>query len=294
MGVADDFARFRAEYIIGSATISSISQRYRRITRRLNLDFWGLDSETSHSLYVGSYGRDTAASGISDLDIAFVLPANLYQTYSSYLYNGPSQLLQAVKKSIQGTYKTSESFGDGQVVVINFTDDITFEVLPVFENVAGSWTHPCANAGGTWKATNPRAEIKAISDENKASNKNLKNLCRMMRFWRSYNNVPMSGWLIDTLAYQFMRSWSFKDKSFLYHDYMARDFFLYLANQSTTQNHWRAPGSGSYVPRKGNFETPAKRAAAISAEAIAYQTSNNEWSSRQKWRQVFGPSYPSS
>ena len=30
-----------------------ISLRYGKITRRLNLDFWRTDSETSHSLYVG-------------------------------------------------------------------------------------------------------------------------------------------------------------------------------------------------------------------------------------------------
>jgi hypothetical protein len=72
MGVGEDFARFKENYNIDSETMGSISYRYRRITRQLNSDFWDTDSETAHSLYVGSYGRDTAARGLSDLDIGFL------------------------------------------------------------------------------------------------------------------------------------------------------------------------------------------------------------------------------
>jgi UTP:GlnB (protein PII) uridylyltransferase len=114
MGVGEDFATFKDNYTISAALISSIAARYQRITRQLNSDFWSTTSETAHSLYVGSYGRETAATGISDLDIVFVLPDGLYEQYNAHLYNGQSALLQAVKRSIQKTYSTSESFGDGQ------------------------------------------------------------------------------------------------------------------------------------------------------------------------------------
>ena len=78
MGVGDDFARFKDNYNLTTQTMSSISNRYRRITRQLNIDFWDSTSESAHSLYIGSYGRDTAASGISDLDIGFILPNAVY------------------------------------------------------------------------------------------------------------------------------------------------------------------------------------------------------------------------
>lgn len=39
---------------------SLISLRYKRITHAINAEFWGIDSETEHSRYVGSYGRSTA------------------------------------------------------------------------------------------------------------------------------------------------------------------------------------------------------------------------------------------
>jgi Second Messenger Oligonucleotide or Dinucleotide Synthetase domain len=294
MGVGEDFSKFNDNYNIASDLIGSISYRYKRITRQLNTDFRETTSDTANSLYVGSYGRDTAAKGVSDLDMAYVLPYSEYVKYVAYTSNGPSALLQSVKQSIRNTYPTSDSFGDGQVVVISFDDNIKFEVLPVFENKDGeSWTYPNANDGGSWKVCNPRAEIAAIKVRSDATNRNLKYLGRMMRVWRDYCSVPMTGILIDTLAYQFIENYEHREKSFLYHDYMARDFFNYMYMQDEKQTFWRAPGSGSYVHRTGVFEHKARSANLRAIEAIAYNDDKHEWSRRQKWREIFGPLYPS-
>jgi hypothetical protein len=293
MGVGEDFSKFKDNYNITSELISSISYRYKRITKQLNTDFWNTDSETAHSLYVGSYGRDTAAKGISDLDVAFVLPNSIYHQYNRYEGNGQSALLQAVKKSMQKTYPTSDTSGDGQVVVVKFNDNLTFEVLPVFETTDNeSWVYPNANSGGSWKYCNPRAEIAAIAKRSDATNRNMKYLGRMMRVWAQHCVVPMTGILIDSLAYQFIENYEHRQKSFLYHDYMARDFFGFLYKQDEKQTVWRAPGSGSHVHRTGVFEHKARSAYLRSVEAIRYNDDNHEWSRRQKWREVFGPLYP--
>ncbi|MGJ8530397.1 SMODS domain-containing nucleotidyltransferase [Maritalea sp.] len=115
MSVADNFKSFRKRYLIPTETLSSISYRYKRITRQLNKDFWGTDSETSHSLYVGSFGRDTATNGVSDIDMSFTLPASLYHQYNAYSGNGQSTLLQKVKDSLNKTYSNSYTGADGQV-----------------------------------------------------------------------------------------------------------------------------------------------------------------------------------
>lgn len=292
MGVADEFTQFKDRYNIGMTLIGDISYRYKRITGQLNWSFRLSTSDTANSLYVGSYGRDTAAKGFSDLDMAYVLPSNLYAQYNAYTSNGQSALLQAVKTSIRNTYPTSDSYGDGQVVVVNFTDGITFEVLPVFENQAGTWTYPNANNGGSWMTCNPRAEIDAIRTRNLATNRNLKHLCRMMRVWRDHNSVPMSGALIDALAYYFIGDWEHRDKSFLYHDYMARDFLLYLVNRDTNQTYWRMPGSGSTVVSKGAFQYKAKVDYNIAVAACALQGDENATARREKWRSVLGSTFP--
>lgn len=292
MGLAEWFSDFCSNIAIQNA--GTISTRYRAITRRLNTDFWDTTSDVAHSLYVGSYGRNTAIRGFSDLDMVFALPSSLYFQYDQYQGNGQSALLQAVRTSMRKTYSTSSIGGDGQVVVVSFQDGITFEVLPAFTNQAGSYTYPDSNGGGSWKVTNPRPEIEAIRTRNNACNGNLVRLGRMMRAWRSTWNVPMSGLLMDTLAYQFIGSWPYRDKSYLYHDWMCRDFFDFVRQQDDQKGYWRAPGSGQYVYPKGMFQWKATRCYNVAKEAIEHEkaTLKREWSAKQKWRDIFGTAFP--
>ncbi len=292
MGVAAWFSTFCSNIKLRNR--DTISTRYQKITHRLNVDFWNNSSYVSHSLYVGSYGRNTAIQGFSDLDMIFELPSSLYYQYDNYTWNGQSALLQAVKESIEKTYSTTSIRADGQVILVPFSDRITFEVVPAFLNNGGNYTYPDSNNGGKWRTTDPRPEIEAIGARNKACNSNLIPLCRMMRAWKSQWAVPIGGLLVDTLAYQFINTWEFRYKSFLYYDFMCRDFLGYMADQSKDQLYWRAPGSGQHVDSRGDFRWKARRCYNISLEAISYETSNskNEWSAKQRWREIFGNSFP--
>jgi hypothetical protein len=179
MGVGKDFKLFCDNLTVNNR--SDISYRYAEITQRLNTDFWLSNSKTNHSLYVGSYGRGTARRGFSDLDMILILPNSLYNRYDKYTYKGQSALLQAVKNSIKNRYPRTNVRGDGQVVVVPFSDGMRFEVVPVFENTDSSFTYPDSNGGGKWKITNPRPEIASIKNNNILTKSNLVNLCRMTR-----------------------------------------------------------------------------------------------------------------
>ncbi|XCY70305.1 hypothetical protein ABG808_11355 [Streptococcus iniae] len=63
----------------------------------------------------------------------------------------------------------------------------------------------------------------------------------MARAWKYKCDVPISGILIDTLAYKFINSWGHKDKSYLYYDIMSRDFFEYLKDIDKSITFWLAP-----------------------------------------------------
>jgi len=293
MGLADWFSEFCGKLQVKNGAV--ISDRYKAITRRLNTDFWSTTSDTAHSLYVGSYGRNTAIDGFSDLDIVMELPSATYTQYNGYNGNGQSALLQTVKRSIEKTYSTTNVRADGQVIQIPFTDGMTVELQPVFTSSAGGYIFPNANDGGSWGTTNPRPEIDAIRTRNILCNGNLVPLCRMARAWKRTWDVPIGGLLIDTLAYQFIENWEHRDKSYLYYDYMSRDFFLWMKNQDENQEWWRAPGSGQYVYGKGLFQYKAKRCYNIALEAIVHETATpkQEWSAKNKWREIYGTSFPS-
>lgn len=292
MGLAGWFDNFCSN--IQVRNVGTISVRYKNITRRLNSDFWDTFSDTSHSLYVGSYGRNTAIQGFSDMDMIMQLPYSIYQRYHNYSGNGQSALLQSVKASIEKTYATTSIRADGQVIIVPFTDRISFEVVPAFINDDNSYTFPDANNGGRWRTTNPKPEIAAIINRNRSCNGNFVKLCRMARAWKANWDVPIGGLLIDTLGYQFIENWQYRHKSYLYYDFMNRDFFKWMSEQSSSQEYWRAPGSGQSVYGKGLFQYKAKRCYNISLEAIEHEASTpkREWSAKQKWREIFGNSFP--
>lgn len=193
---------------------SLISDRYKRITRAINNEFWGTSSETAHSRYVGSYGRGTAID-TSDIDILVELPREEYERYDAHKGNGQSRLLQAVKTAIQSTYSRSDISADGQVVVIKFSDGMKFEILPAFQQVdwLGNWNgkynYPDSNMGGNWRSTNPKAEQEAMAAKNRESNGLLYDTCKHMREIRDshFSSYHLSGIVIDSFVYHHIDDW---------------------------------------------------------------------------------------
>lgn len=193
---------------------SDISYRYKRITKAINREFWNSESETAHSFYVGSYGRGTAID-TSDIDILIELPRDVYNQYDAHKGNGQSRLLQAVKNAILETFPHSDVRGDGQVVVVNFTDGIKFEILPAFKilDYFGRWTgkydYPDSNMGGNWLSTNPKAEQDAMVQKNRESNGLLYDTCRHMRQIRDtyFKSYHLPGIVIDSFAYHNIGNW---------------------------------------------------------------------------------------
>lgn len=292
MGVGDWFRTFCENLRIGPEKRSSIGYRTGRIVGQLNADLRGLDSKTSYRFYVGSYGRSTAIPSVSDVDLLYELPSELYSRFNAHAGNGQSALLAHVRASIMRTYSVTEIGGDGQVVVLRFDDGVKFEVLPAFLNTERGYTFADTNNGGCWRSCKPKQEMTAFSMRNSECNSNLVELARMARAWRDQNNVSMSGMLIDTLAYQFIDNWEYKDKSCVYYDWMTRDFFTFLAGQEASKTYWAAPGSGSWV-HGGGFQYKARQAELRTKNAIDHQQNGHEYSAKQLYRGIYGTDFPS-
>jgi hypothetical protein len=291
MSEAVYFEKFCTDLLVGTSLRSTISTRYLSICARLNKDFWNMETE-SGGRYIGSFGRNTANSWISDIDMLFEMPLSTYNTYNNYNGNGQSALLQAVKNAISKTYPSTSLKGDGQIVLVKFADNMEIEVLPAWKNSDNSYIYADSNGGGSWKTTNPIPEINAIATGEILTNYNLRNLCRMTRAWKHYCTVPIKGLLIDTLAYRFLTNWSNRDKSYLYYDLMCRDFFEYLKNQPESQTTWYAIGSSQIIYNSDNFRYKATVAFNKAKDAIQYQGDSKEWSAKQTWREIYGSRFP--
>lgn len=293
MSVATWFNDFCNNLVISNEKRSSIANRFGLITRRLNIEYYGTESKTQNSRYVGSYGRGTAIKGFSDMDMIFRLPYSVYERFNNHSGNGQSALLQEVRLSIKKTYTTTNIGGDGQVIQVPFDDGITFEVVPVFINKDNqSYTYPDSNNGGSWRTTNPVAEINAISTRDSSCNDNLKRLCKMLRCWKDKWNVPMGGLLIDTFSYKFIDNWEYKDKSYLYYDFMSRDFFKYLSEIDDTKSYFYAVGSNQWIKNRGIFSAKAKKCYNLALEAITKESNGYTVTAKQKWREIYGTKFP--
>ena len=280
------FKKFRENLAVKND--DDIQKSYFSLSTRLNKDFWDEDSGTQNSRKIGSYGRHTAINGISDLDMAFELPAHLLAKYKAYETNGPSQLLQAVRDSLKTTYPNTEIQGDGQVVVIQFKK-YRVEVLPSFETEEG-YIYPDSNNGGSWRLTKPLLENEAIRVKNLETNQNLRRVTKMLRAWKNHVGVGIGGLLIDTLTYKFLsQTISYDSSSYGSYDQLFIDLFTYLS-ELPEQDYFLAPGSNQRVRVKSKFQHPSKKAKKICEEAIVQDTEKNK---AKSYRKIFGNNFPS-
>lgn len=197
------------ENIIPMEMRSLIAKRYHTITAAINKEFWDSESDEQHSFYVGSYGRGTAIKA-SDIDILVELPPLYYDKANSTLTdNGQSRLLAAVRIALLSPYPNSKVHADGQVVVINFSDGMRFEILPAFPKSNGTYIYPDTHHGGSWKSTNPKAEQKEMKSANTISNGLLFDTCKHMRWIRDnhFKNLHLSGIVIDSFVYAAINQW---------------------------------------------------------------------------------------
>lgn len=185
-----------------------IALRYHTVTKAINMEFWNSSSDVLHSIYVGSYGRNTAIS-TSDIDILVELPSEQFDRFNNLSGNGQSRLLQAVKSAILNAYPRSDVRADGQVVKVSFSDGMYFEIVPAFMSWDGSYKYPDSNLGGNWKSTNPKAEQEAMAQKNKNSYGLLYDTCRHIRFVRDnyFSSYHLSGIVIDSFVYAAIGNW---------------------------------------------------------------------------------------
>jgi hypothetical protein len=283
MSTADDFKKFLENLRIQND--EQISNRYGEITSALNKSFRDSESKTANNLQVGSYGRWTAINGISDLDMLYIAPARDWDEYKD---GGQKSLLDRAKDGIKSRYPSTTMYVDRLVVRVLY-QNFHVEVQPVFEQDDGSFKYPDTYNGGAWKITKPRDEINAISEFDTQKNRNLRRLCKMIRAWKNKHGVGMGGLLIDTMAHNFLKSTSdYDEKSYLYYDWMSRDFFKWLSERPD-QAYFSALGSGQRVRVKDKFQKPAFAAYEMCVSAIAASGSDSE---QEKWRKVFGRCYP--
>ena len=247
------------------------------IAKKLDSKYYDGDSLEGYVLVVGSVGRGTAVSGTSDLNMLYVLPPDVYKKIDAYESNGH----QEVKETLRERYPRTDIKGDGQAVVVSFTNrSYTIDLVPAFAQSDGSFKYPDTHGGGSWKKTDPIPEQKACAELFEATGGDALKLCNALRVWKNSIGLHFKGLLIDILV---ARYFNLKDLPKGYYELLP-GLFDFISNENREKAHWHALGSNQLIVNDdgGAFVPKAKKAARALSGALSSEDRENAL------RDVFG------
>jgi len=257
----------------------------------LNREYYRGASETNNSFLIGSWGKNTAMRPPRDVDLYFVLPAAVYHRFQGNRWNRQSELLQEVKDALGRTYPNTDMRGDGQVVVVKF-DTFNVEVVPAFLLTTGRYWICDTHDGGSYKETDPVAELRHIEDLDAACNRNLRPLIRMLKAWQTCCSVPIKSFMVELVAADFLQQSPWREKTFFWFDWIARDFFAYLWHRANT--FVTVAGTQERVWLSNDWQSRAESAWRRAVKACEYEQHNQVLAAGEEWQKIFGTQIPRS
>jgi len=255
----------------------------------LNRQYYDSDSRTDHSFFIGSWGKNTAGRPPRDVDLYFLLPVDVYHRLQQHIWNRQSALLQEVKNVIAETYPGTDMSGDGQIVLVKF-GSYNVEVVPAFLLTSGKYWICDTKNGGSYKETNPWAEVSHIETVDQATNGNLRPLIRMIKAWQEHCSVSLKSFQLELIAAEFLSQSPWRLHDFFWFDWITRDFFLYLYWKANT---WiGVPGGTEVIYLGDDWRSRAESAYWRAVKACDYERDNQMAEAGDEWQKIFGPQIP--
>lgn len=257
----------------------------------LNRRYYAANSETDNSFFIGSWGKRTAIRPPRDVDLYFLLPAEVYHRFQEYLWNRQSALLQEVKDVLSVTYPDTNMRGDGQVVLVNF-GSYSVEVIPAFLLDNGRYWICNTHNGGSYKETDPWAEVNYLDAVDTANAGNLRPLIRMLKRWQDFCSVPIKSFHLELAAADFIPQCPWRLRDFFWFDWITRDFFAYLYHRANTFVF--VPGTNERVYLGEAWQSKAASAYHRAVKACQFEYDNQVQAAGEEWQKIFGPDIPRS
>ena len=259
------------------------------VVKCLNRHYYDSASELDNSFKIGSWGKDTAVRPPRDVDLYFLLPPAVYERFQGYVWNQQSALLQEVKDILATTYPDTDMRGDGQVVLVRF-GSYSVEVVPAFSLVDRRYWICDTHNGGSYKTTDPWAEVAHIDAADKATNSNLRPLIRMLKVWQVECSVPIKSFQLELVAVDFLQQSPWRHYDFFWFDWIVRDFFAYLYHRVNTDV--TVPGTLELIPLGADWQSRTQSAYNRAVKACYYEQHNVVSAAGDEWQKIFGSQIP--
>jgi len=289
IAVRERFARFHRKIQLTDAQRQDGLTKFRGVVRCLNRAYYGTNSESDHAFLIGSWGKGTAIRPPRDVDFYFVLPPEVHARFQEYTWNRQSALIQEVKGCLAETYPDTDMSGDGQVVLVRF-ESYSIEVVPAFLLQSGRYWICDTHDGGSYKETNPSAELRKVEAEDSANAGNLRPLIQMLKAWQGYCNVPIKSFHLELVAAQFLAQSPWRLYDWFWYDWLTRDFFKYLLSQANL--FVVVPGGIEFVYLGDDWVSRTESAYRRALEACDNERGNYVYLAGEEWQKIFGPDIP--
>lgn len=287
--VQDRFSRFLSKLELTSAEFVGIKNKCEEVCETLHQNYYFLQyDETTRFLY-GSYGKNTAISPPTDVDVLFILPPDEYYKYTDRSGNGQLDLLKDIKQFVSKKYYFTVLNQEDPSIMVNF---ITFNVRvkPAFFQADRNYLVPNIKDGGKWVIISPQSERQHLTESNNRSKGNTIRLIRMLKAWKEHRDVPIDSFTLELSAVEFLEEWKYYDEQLSYFDWMVRDYFTKLLTQ--LNNITDVPGISEKHNYGDRWEIAAKTALESAEKACELESEKNHVGATQEWVRIFGSRFP--
>lgn len=289
MSTSSRFTKFLSNLALTSDQLTDAQTKYDGVARKLHSHFYTSTFTGSTRKVIGSYGKGTAVRPPRDVDILFLLPSSEYERYKKYTGNAQSQLLQAVRAILLEKYSSTNIRGDGQVVVVPFSNGHSIEVLPGWTTTTKRFLVPNTHDGGSWQTVDHDAEIAQVESSNTRSKGNTRKLIKMLKAWQRVCNVPIGSLVLELRSVNFLKKWDNFDKDATYHDWMIRDFLAELIPYEN--GTCKMPGTEEKIDYGSEWLSKAESALSRAKKACQFEMDKKDRSATEEWQKIFGGQY---
>jgi hypothetical protein len=234
---------------------------------------------------VGSHAKDTAIAGPATVDLAFLGLDRLADGRAI------AAALREVTDRLCQRYGTV-AMADGGLVVQPGPkvagEHVRVRILPGIALADGGIrVYALARRPQVpWLTLRPQAEAAYLDRIDRLAEGKARHLVRLVKAWQRTLAVPLSGFAIELLCCEFLAAWLYRRRSYLFYDWMVRDFFFWLAAQPGRV--LPVPGDGDPIAIGAAWLAEAEAAHAAAREAADLERENASVAALGHWRRIFG------
>jgi hypothetical protein len=287
--VIPHFNQFLKELELTSEERADADSKTERVARCLWDKYYVGEFSPTCYVKVGSFGKGTATRPPSDLDMLFLLPAHEYQRIQSLAGNKQSQLLQQVKRTLLVTFPRTDLRADGQVVAAPFLT-YSVEIAPAFKLKDGAYWTAHSPDDGSWRRSNPAAELAELQYADSVSAGKATDLVKMLKAWKRDCSVDIKSISLEVFVCAFVTQWQYRLQTVFYYDWMVRDFFEFMLRYS--DRGWtKVPGTEEIIQLGDAWVSKAQSAYDRAVKACEYERRDLGNSAALEWQKIFGDQF---